>query len=157
MHATTADFIERVALFFEDEGFSRIAGRIFGRLLLSAEPLSLDGLAEELAVSKASVSTETRILEHRGLLERVGRPGDRKVYYQVGADLPIRTMELRLDRIRRFQLLMHEAPTQPGPTARVVRSRLREIESAYELVHQAVERAVTEWRRLTARRRSAAS
>ncbi|HEU4648052.1 MAG TPA: MarR family transcriptional regulator [Gemmatimonadales bacterium] len=157
MHAATADFVERVALFFEDEGFSRIAGRIFGRLLLSAEPLSLDALAEELAVSKASVSTETRTLEHRGLLERVGRPGDRKVYYQVGADLPIRTMELRLDRIRRFQLLMHDAPAPSGPAARTVRSRLREIESAYEHVQHVVGGAVAEWRRRTARRRSAAS
>ena len=70
-------------MFFEAEGFSRTAGRIFGRLLLSDAPLSLDQLAADLEASKASISTETRLLERRGALERVGRRGDRRAYYQV--------------------------------------------------------------------------
>jgi hypothetical protein len=151
--ATTAGFVEKVALFFEDEGFSRIAGRVFGRLLVSGEPCSLDALAKELAVSKASVSTETRLLERHGLLERVSRPGDRKVYYQVAADLPIRTMELRLDRIRRFRHLVHEAPAGAGQSGRVVRARLHEIESAYAHVLDAVEGAVATWHRRAGRGR----
>lgn len=93
-------------------------------------------------MSKASVSTETRTLERWGLLERVSRPGDRKVYYQVTADLPIRTMELRLGRIRRFRLLVQEAPASVGRGDRVVRSRLRALDSAYAQVLAAVGTAV---------------
>src|SRR5262245_14980274 len=97
-----AEFVEQVGVFFEAEGFSRTAGRIFGRLLLSEKSLSLDQLAADLGVSKASISTETRMLERRGALERTGQAGDRRVYYRVEPGLPVPTLGLRLPRVRRF-------------------------------------------------------
>ncbi|MBA2573067.1 MAG: hypothetical protein H0V06_08480, partial [Gemmatimonadetes bacterium] len=57
MEPAVEQFVERMGLFFEDDGHPRIAGRMFGFMLLSPEPCSLDDLAEQLQVSKASVST----------------------------------------------------------------------------------------------------
>ena len=41
MNAQTADFIERMGLAFESDGLPRIAGRIFGLLLVSEDCRSL--------------------------------------------------------------------------------------------------------------------
>jgi DNA-binding transcriptional regulator GbsR (MarR family) len=76
-------FIERLGLQVEAEGFPRISGRIVGFLLLQDRPYSLDELADELKVSKASISTNARALERLGYVERHSVPGDRRDYYQI--------------------------------------------------------------------------
>ena len=147
LQASTADLIERIALFFETEGFSRIGGRIFGRLLLADTAISLDGLAGDLAASKASISTETRSLERRGILERVGKPGDRRVYYRVAPELPIPTMSLRLDRWRRFSQLLEDAPADIARGSPVVRRRLDETLQAHRYLLAEFSDALRRWHR----------
>jgi DNA-binding transcriptional regulator GbsR (MarR family) len=135
-------FVEKMGVFFEGEGFPRIGGRIFGLLMLSEEPRSIDDIALALGVSKASVSTDTRLLERWAMVERVGRPGDRRAYYHVVPALPQRTMERRLQRIRRFRTLTAEAratlPTGKGE----LRNRLMTLEAAYDRVLEAIETAL---------------
>jgi DNA-binding transcriptional regulator GbsR (MarR family) len=150
LQASTADLIERIALFFETEGFSRIGGRIFGRLLLADAAMSLDSLAGDLAASKASISTETRSLERRGILERVGKPGDRRVYYQVAPELPIPTMSLRLERWRRFSQLLEDAPADIARGSPVVRRRLDETLQAHRYLLSEFGDALQRWHRRSA-------
>ena len=150
LQASTADLIERIALFFETEGFSRIGGRIFGRLLLAHAAMSLDGLATDLAASKASISTETRALERRGLIERVGKPGDRRVYYQVAPELPIPTMSVRLDRWRRFSQLLEDAPADVTGGSSLVRRRLDETLQAHRYLLAEFGEALERWHRRSA-------
>jgi DNA-binding transcriptional regulator GbsR (MarR family) len=64
-------------------GFSKVMGQLYGVLLLSPEPLSLDDLMEKLSISKASVSTNLRTLEHMGMVRQAwvkGGSGRRKYY-----------------------------------------------------------------------------
>lgn len=147
LQPSTADLIERIALFFETEGFSRIGGRIFGRLLLAETAMSLDELAADLAASKASISTETRSLERRGLIERVGKPGDRRVYHQVALELPIPTMSLRLERWRRFSRLLEEAPAEIARGSPVVRRRLDDTLAAHRYLLAEFSEALERWHR----------
>ena len=63
MHRAVEEFVERMAVTLEGHGLPRIAGRLFAFLLVNGEAVSLDELAEELQVSKASVSTNARLLE----------------------------------------------------------------------------------------------
>ena len=98
MDAATSQFTDRMGLLFEAEGRPRIAGRIFGYLLLSDDPRSLDQLADSLRVSKASASTNARLLADQGVLERVCLPADRHDYYHVAPDLFARTMAERMRR-----------------------------------------------------------
>jgi DNA-binding transcriptional regulator GbsR (MarR family) len=86
MHEAVADFVEKMALTLEAQGLPRIAGRLFGFLLVHGEAYSLDDLAEQLMVSKASVSTNARLLEQHGILERSSAPGDRRDYYRMAPD-----------------------------------------------------------------------
>ncbi|HEX2905796.1 MAG TPA: helix-turn-helix domain-containing protein [Phototrophicaceae bacterium] len=69
-------------------GFSKVMGQLYGALLLSPEPLSLDDLLELLDISKASVSMNLRTLEHMGMVRQVwvrGKGGRRK-YYEAETD-----------------------------------------------------------------------
>lgn len=71
----------------QDLGFGRIMGRIVIYLYLADGERSLDEIEHDLALSKAAVSGAARQLETLGLLRRVGRPGDRKVYYRTADNL----------------------------------------------------------------------
>jgi len=77
------DFIEKVGLICERDNLPRIAGRVLGFLIVEEGAFSLRELAERLQVSRASVSTNARMLTEIGLAERVARPGDRQDYYQL--------------------------------------------------------------------------
>ena len=145
MDAPTVNFIERMGLALESDGLPRIAGRIFGLLLVSEDARSLDDLAAELRVSKGSVSTNARLLEQRGLLERVCRPADRRDYYSVPPDLFIHTMAQRLARWQRFHEAIGVARTSLPIRSQEVRDRLEEYEQAYAFMSQVIREALTCW------------
>ncbi|HJR15769.1 MAG TPA: MarR family transcriptional regulator [Gemmatimonadales bacterium] len=145
MDAKTAGFVERMGLALEADGLPRIAGRIFGLLLVSEDCRSLDQLAAELHVSKASVSTNARLLEQRGVLERNSRPSDRRDYYRVPPDLFSHTMAQRLQRWRRFHEAVGDARTSLPIRSRKVLQRLEEYESAYTYLSQAIGEALAHW------------
>src|SRR5262245_10231481 len=74
------DGLGQLAAYF---GFSKVFGQLYGALLMSPEPLSLDDLVELLDISKASVSMNLRTLEHLGMVRQVwvrGKGGRRKFY-----------------------------------------------------------------------------
>ena len=81
------NFVEEVGIVFEQTGLPRMAGRIFGWLLISNPPhQSTDQLAEALIASKGSVSTMTRLLIQIGLVERLSLPGVRHSYLRLRPD-----------------------------------------------------------------------
>ena len=81
------DFIDTMGEITEKFGMTRVAGLVKGCLLLANEPLSLDDMAEQLEVSKSSVSTNVRILEQWKAVRRVFNRGDRKNFYELRGDL----------------------------------------------------------------------
>jgi DNA-binding transcriptional regulator GbsR (MarR family) len=145
MDTRTAQFVERMGLALESDGLPRIAGRIFGLLLISEEALSLDELAAELRVSKASVSTNARLLEHRGVLELVSRPADRRDYYRIPRDLFSHTMAQRLARWQRFQDAIGDARASVPIRSPEVLDRLAEFEQAYTYMTRVIKEAMEEW------------
>jgi len=80
-------FVEEVGIVFEQTGLPRMAGRIFGWLLISDPPhQSTDKLTEVLMASKGSISTMTRLLIQVGLVERFSVPGVRHGYFRLRLD-----------------------------------------------------------------------
>lgn len=108
MNKRQEQFVERMGRHYEATGLPRIAGRLFGFLLLQEDPCSLDELATMLNVSKTSVSTNARLIEQAGLIERFTKAGDRKDYYVAAPD-QARTLELRLQGVREMGELLKEA------------------------------------------------
>jgi len=71
-------FIEEVGVVFEQTGIPRMAGRLFGWLLISDPPYQSPAeLAEVLKASKGSISTSVRLLQQMGFIERHVIPGSR--------------------------------------------------------------------------------
>jgi DNA-binding MarR family transcriptional regulator len=139
------ELVERMGLHWELDGLPRIAGRIFGLLLLQADPCSLDDIAAALGVSKASVSVDARRLERLGLVDRVSRPGDRRDYYVIGEDLLAHALELRLESMRRLQDVILAAGRVPDTPPRV-RRRLGDMARHHEHALRAVESLLDELR-----------
>ncbi|HEX2017460.1 MAG TPA: MarR family transcriptional regulator [Aurantimonas sp.] len=85
--AAVSHLVERMGDHLEAEGMPRIAGRIFGLMIIEPDMISFGALAERLDVSRASISTNARLLESKGLLVRVRVPGQRQDFYRL-ADQP---------------------------------------------------------------------
>ncbi|RBP50637.1 GbsR/MarR family transcriptional regulator [Arenicella xantha] len=77
------EFIEYTGLAMQADGLPKIAGRIFGLLIISDDLLSFSSIAETLQVSRGSVSTNTRLLESLGIARRVSLMGERQDYFRL--------------------------------------------------------------------------
>jgi DNA-binding transcriptional regulator GbsR (MarR family) len=85
VHDSMLDGLGQLSGYF---GFSKVMGQLYGALLLSPDPLSLDDLMERLDISKASVSMNLRTLEHMGMVRQVWvrGGGGRRKYYEAETD-----------------------------------------------------------------------
>ena len=137
-------FVDAMARHFEGDGVPRIGGRIFGFLLLQEGPCSLDDLATHLDISKASASTNARLLEQWALIERTSVPGDRRDYYQVAAD-HTRPLEFRLARVREYGTLLRQAAGAASKPA--VAAKLSALARFNDEAIAALEPLIERWRR----------
>jgi len=85
------DCIEQLGLVAETGGLTRITGRIWALLIVSAEALAPAEIAELLQVSRASVSTSLKMLESLEFLNIRTRAGERQSYYEM-RDSPYKAM-----------------------------------------------------------------
>lgn len=145
MDEAASRFVERLGLQVESEGFPRIAGRMIGYLLLQDEPSSLDELAEKLQVSKASVSTNARALELRGLVERRSVPGDRRDYYMIVDEPWTQLLAHVRDQMRNRIELFDEARGGLTPKFEVGRRRLAAWQSYFTHVVDQLDAHVAGW------------
>lgn len=76
-------FINQMGQFFNGLGIPAIGGRVWGLLLISAEPLTAEQLANTLRVSRGSISTNMRLLTENKLVEKLLLTGDRREYYRI--------------------------------------------------------------------------
>lgn len=132
---------------FEDSGSTRIAGRLVGWLMLCDPPHQTQAdLVEQLGVSKASVSTELRLLEQRGVVERTTQPGDRRSYYLIAIDAWPELMARRLRVMDRFIQLADEGLTLLEGEPEERRARLRMLREGYARLHAVMSTALDELR-----------
>lgn len=131
---TTAveEFIERMGLIAEGDGLPRIAGRIMGLMIIDGGPLSFTELAEQLAVSRGSISTNTRFLEHLGVIERVARRGERQDYFQLATAPYVRLLQGSVDRAMKAHEVVAQARDQLSMTDEGTKRRLDELGAFYE-------------------------
>jgi DNA-binding transcriptional regulator GbsR (MarR family) len=123
MRDATETFIETMGRHFEEEGIPRIAGRLFGLLMVNEAPCSLDDMAERLQVSKGSVSSNSRMLEQWGVVERVTRPGDRRDYYHLADDMERRILERQMEHVVKMRERLREGLATMPDAPRTVRDR----------------------------------
>lgn len=114
---TQSEHIEYAGRWWESlSGGSRTAGRLLGWLMI-CEPVhqSLTQLAEALEASAGSISTQSRMLETFGLVERVTFPGDRQTYYRLRPHVWTEIMQSELPRIEMMkEMARRAAPAIPA-------------------------------------------
>ncbi len=68
-------------------GYSEIHGRIIACLLIHDDPISLTEIARETGYSSSMISLSVDFLETVGMVKRVKKPGDRKLYLKSNGSL----------------------------------------------------------------------
>ena len=134
-------FVEKLAVALERDGFPRIAGRMYALLLISDDDMSLDDIAATIGASKASASVNARLLEDKSLIVRISRTGDRRNYYRISPELFTCTMEQRLARWDRVRAVVGEGLADTSLSSHA-RSRLRDFDKASEGIRELLEAAL---------------
>lgn len=120
-------FIERMGLSAQGDGLPRIAGRILGYFIIHGGPTSLSQLAEALQVSRASISTNARMLRELGVLEATAVPGDRQDYYQLAPRHYLRVLEGYVQRMGVLGKSLGTAEAEIGDANRDAQARLADM------------------------------
>jgi len=133
-------FVEEVGVVFEKTGLPRMAGRMFGWLLISDPPYQSPAeLAEVLMASKGSISTTARLLAQMGLVERYIIPGERHDHFQLSEDVLQKTIKHGIeDEIKMFRglaeyglKLMKDEPSVRQEWLKQMRDRYVFLEKAF--------------------------
>lgn len=141
-----AHFIEEVGLMFEVGGLPRMAGRVFGCLLISNPPQQSHGeLAEVLQASKGSISTMTRLLIQLSLIERVSLPGDRRDYFQIKPKAWKHLTEQHLAQVVAFRQLADRGLDLLQGSAPHLRIRLQELRDIHAFLERELPRLNQRW------------
>ena len=140
-------FVEEVGIVFEHTGLPRMAGRIFGWLLISDPPhQSTDELAEALLASKGSISTSTRLLIQIGLIERLSLPGVRHDYFRLRPDAWRHMIKHGLeDEVKMFRQLAERGLELPSGKTPLSRRWLEEMRDMYTFFERELPTLLERW------------
>jgi DNA-binding transcriptional regulator GbsR (MarR family) len=147
-------FVEEVGLMFEAVGLPRMAGRIFGWLLIANPPhQSMGELVEVLQASKGSISTMTRLLIQISLIERVSFPGQRRDYFQIKPHAWSQLSQQRMTQITAFRQLAERGlellADQPLP----LQQRLQEMRDMHAFLEREMPLLDQRWQQEQEQRR----
>lgn len=118
MNQDQRQFVEDMGQHMVGWGLPRTTGRIYGYLLLQAEPASLDEIAAQLEAAKSGVSVAVRQLLALGLARSLGQRGSRRLLfealYDLEAILTARNAQMLnlIERLRQGAQAAHAGPTR---------------------------------------------
>jgi DNA-binding transcriptional regulator GbsR (MarR family) len=101
-------FVENMGLHYERYGVPRSGGRILALLLLAQEPLAPEQLAEILEISRSNISTNLRVLQMSGLVEKVALSGERCDYYVFASDAWEQQLRSQMESVLELQEIAQE-------------------------------------------------
>ncbi len=139
-------FIEAVGLSFEGVSLPRMAGRVFGWLLVSNPPhQSPAELADVLQASKGSISTMTRLLVQLSLIERISLPGQRRDYFRIKPNAWAELSKQRLAQITAFRQLAEQGLKLLEQDDPLLRQRLEEMRDMHTFWEQELPLMTQRW------------
>ncbi|HET6437435.1 MAG TPA: hypothetical protein VFG59_05200 [Anaeromyxobacter sp.] len=129
VEAAVREWVEQLSMLLERDGLPRMAGRIFGWLLVCEPPeQTMQDLAGAVQGSKASMSTSTRLLAQAGLVERVRPPGARCDAFRIR---PGQWRELWRARVQ----MVHEVAELTGRGLALLEGRSGATRARLKMVH----------------------
>lgn len=163
VEAARRQFVEDYGVFVESRGqLPRMGGRIMGQLLLSNDELQTQAqLCEALQASAGAVSSTLRLLQERGYVERISRPGIRKDFYRLADEIWTRDLESAQRHFDAFGELTTRGLEISTHLSDAAQARLREMHDLAEIQASHFEQLLSRWydyrRRTTGEKRSATS
>lgn len=140
-------FVDEMGVLLESFGLPSMAGRILAALLVSSPPeQSAADLAARLKASRGSISTMTRLLEAPGLIQRVRKPGDRRVYYRMTPDGWFSAMRRETDQLRALRTLAERGAELMRDEPAAARRGIDETVDYLAFWERELERVVERWR-----------
>lgn len=140
------EYADEIGLYFENYGLPRIPGRILGWLLVCEPPhQSAEELAEELDISRGSVSMAMKMLSANKAVVRHTVPGSRSTHWRLrpgfwldeAAEKARQAREWIKQTERGLDLLADASPES--------RRRLEEANEMYTFLAEQYERIETLW------------
>jgi len=130
-------WVERVAKYCADQdGLPLIAGRVLGWLLICDPPEQSGGqIAEAVGASRASLTTNLRLLGSVGFVTQVTKPGDRTVYYRVEDGAWESVVRRQIASLASFGDIMRDGLTVTGRSTRRS-SRVRAAHAVFSWMEQ---------------------
>ncbi len=135
------DFIDKLGFYYESYGISKIGGRILGYLLLLDSPTSAKNISSALGVSRASVSTNLRLLLNYGFIEKKMVQQGRTDFYVMAKSAWENAL---ITRINGFRSLMNILDTDSLSTDN---SSVNEMREWCQLMYSIHEKALDKWKR----------
>ncbi|MBN1645919.1 hypothetical protein JW868_02670 [Candidatus Woesearchaeota archaeon] len=81
------DFMELGLKIFKSLGMDTLMSKLFTLIYITPKEISAEELADKTGYSHSSVSMKMKIFEATGQVQRLKKPGSKKVYYQMDKDL----------------------------------------------------------------------
>jgi DNA-binding transcriptional regulator GbsR (MarR family) len=113
-----------------------IAGKIAALLHVSDTPVSFGELERQLNVSRGSISSNTRLLEETGLIERIIQPGKREHSFRFVYDMKLVSATFHVRRLQESLELLQLAHAALRARASGISPELRRKMSDFENFYQ---------------------
>ena len=126
------EFVEQLGLIAQADGLPRIAGRILGIMVIHGGPFSFSELGLALKVSRGSISTNTRLLENLGVIERTTRPGERQDYFRLHANPYVELMRGLQNRMKKARHIVADTKDKLSAGDRDMQNRLTDLCNFYQ-------------------------
>lgn len=140
------EYIEEMGVLMERFGLPRMPGRVLGALLMADPPeQTAEALAATLQASRGSISASTRTLAQLGLIERVGKPGERKDFFRNRPNAWAELTKLQMLNIRLFKEMAKKGLTIIGSDDPDVRLGLVEMLEFYEFWERELPKVFRDW------------
>lgn len=144
---TETEFVESMGLILQGDGMPRIAGRMLGLFVLRGGPFSFAQLSEALDVSRGSISTNTRLLEDLGIIERVAIRGERQDYFKLADEPYAELVERKMIRsIKALESISKTAEKLDQSDADTL-DRISELANFYRILADATDGALAALRK----------
>ncbi|MEV1001175.1 transcriptional regulator [Nonomuraea sp. NPDC050202] len=110
------EWVERVAMYLARDGVPPIAGRVLGWLMVCDPPEQSAGqISQAIGASRASLTSNLRLLSSMGFLTSRTRPGERTVYYRMAEDAWVVVVRKQIAGLTSFLDITREGLDLVGP------------------------------------------
>ena len=128
-------FVEQAAQQMYSQGLPRMAGRVWGYLLICEPPEQTAAeLASALHTSRGSISGTVKLLEAGGLVQRSTKPGDRLERFSIPSDFAGTILRRRLSVITEWRVLAEQGLEALADRSSTSGDRLEDLRSMWEFM-----------------------